>query len=68
MSTPPSLADILTEVLNAIQTILFNVASAIADNASTIATVLVLGGITYMVFRYGTRMLRGVGGWLRGLF
>jgi len=67
MSTPPSLATILTEILNALQTIMYEVASAIADNASVIATAVVLGGIAFMVMRYGTRIFRGVTGWLRGL-
>ena len=68
MSTPPSLADILGQVLNALQTIIYQVASAIAENASVIATVVVLGGLTYMVYRYGSRIFRGVSGWLRALF
>ena len=68
MSTPPSLADILTAVLNAIQTIMYQVATAIADNASVIATALVLGGLVFVMFRYGTRIFRGLTGWFRGLF
>jgi hypothetical protein len=68
MATPPSLADILTQVLNALQTILYEVAKAIADNASVIATAVVLGGIAFMVMRYGSRIFRGVTTWLRGLF
>jgi len=67
MSTPPSLETILTEILNALQTIMYEVASAIANNASVIATAVVLGGIAFMVMRYGTRIFRGVTGWLRGL-
>ena len=68
MSTPPSLADILSQVLNALQTIIYQIASAIAENASVIATVVVLGGLTYAVMRYGTRIFRGIVGWMRGLF
>ena len=68
MSAPPSLADILTAVLNAIQTIMYQVATAIADNASVIATALVLGGLVFVMFRYGTRIFRGLSGWFRGLF
>jgi hypothetical protein len=67
MSTPPSLADILTQVLNAIQTILYEVASAIADNASVIASVAVLGFIGFAVMRFGSRMFRGLSTWLRGI-
>jgi len=68
MSTPPSLETILGEILNALQTIMYEVASAIASNASIIATALVLGGVTYTVMRYGTRVFRGLATWLRGLF
>ncbi|MBS7613617.1 hypothetical protein KEJ48_05175 [Candidatus Bathyarchaeota archaeon] len=68
MATPPSLADILTQVLNALQTILYEIASAIAENATVIATAVVLGGIAFMVMRYGSRVFRGVSAWLRGLF
>jgi len=67
MSTPPSLAEILTSVLNAIQTILGSVATAIADNAGVIATLVVTGFIAFAVMRFGSRMLRGVTGWFRGL-
>jgi hypothetical protein len=68
MSTPPPLADILTAVLNAIQTIMYEVASAIADNASVIATALVLGGLVFVMFNYGSRIFRGLTSWFRGLF
>jgi len=68
MATPPSLADIMTAVLNTIQTVLYEIASAVAENAGVIASVIVLGAITYMVVRYGTRMFRGVVGFFRGLF
>lgn len=67
MSTPPSLADILTQVLGAIQTILYEVATAIADNASVIASVAVLGFIGLAVMRFGSRMFRGLTTWLRGV-
>jgi predicted PurR-regulated permease PerM len=68
MSTPPSLADILTSVLNAIQTIIGEVVNAIADNASVIATAVVLGGLAFLMFRFGSKLLRNVTGWFRGLF
>jgi hypothetical protein len=67
MSTPPSLADILTSILNAIQTILAEVATAIADNAGVIASVVVTGFIAFAVMKFGSKMLRGVTGWFRGL-
>jgi len=68
MSTPPSLADILNSVLSALQTIMYEIATAIADNASVIATAVVLGGLAFLVMNYGTRIFRGVTSWIRGLF
>lgn len=68
MSTPPSLSTILNEILNAIQTILYEVAHAISENASVIATALVLGGLVYALVRYGGTWFRGITGWFRGLF
>jgi predicted PurR-regulated permease PerM len=65
---PYTLAEVLTNILNALQDILYYVSSAIADNASVIATVVVIGAIAFLVMRYGTRIFRGVTGWLRGLF
>jgi predicted PurR-regulated permease PerM len=66
--SPPSLADVLTNILNAVTTILYEVTKAIADNAGVIASVLVLGGLAFMFMRYGTRIFRTVGSWFRGLF
>jgi predicted PurR-regulated permease PerM len=65
---PYTLADVLTNILTALQDILYYVANAIADNASVIATVVVIGAIAFLVMRYGSRIFRGVTGWLRGLF
>jgi hypothetical protein len=68
MSTPPSLADILSSVLNAVQTIMYQIASVIADNATVIANVLVLGGLAVGVYTVGRRLVRMISGWFRGLF
>jgi len=68
MTTPPSLVDILNNVLSAITTILSSVASAIAENASVIATIVVVGALVYMVMRFGSRIFSGVTAWVRGLF
>jgi predicted PurR-regulated permease PerM len=65
---PYTLAEVLTNILTALQDILYYVSSAIADNASVIATVVVIGAIAFLVMRYGSRIFRGVTGWLRGLF
>jgi hypothetical protein len=64
----PTLSDVLTNILNAVTTILYEVTKAISENASVIATVLVLGGLAFVFMRYGTRVFRSVGGWFRGLF
>jgi hypothetical protein len=63
-----TLADVLSNVLSALQDILYYVSSAIAANAQVIATVVVVGALVYLVWRYGSRIFRGVTGWLRGLF
>ena len=68
MSTPAfTLSDIMGNVLNAIYGVLGEVASALAENASVIAEVLVLGGLAFMVARYGGRIFRQLGTLLRGL-
>lgn len=63
-----TLAEVLTNILNALQDILYYVSTSIADNASVIATVVVVGAIAFLVMRYGSRIFRGLTGWLRGLF
>jgi cobalamin synthase len=68
MPSPYTLADVLTNILTALQDILYYVANAIAENASVVATVVVIGAIAVLVMRYGSRIFRGVTGWLRGLF
>jgi hypothetical protein len=63
-----TLADVLTNILTALQDILYYVANAIAENASVIATVVIIGAIAFIVMRYGSRIFRGVTSWLRGFF
>jgi len=63
-----TLAEVLNNILTAIQDILYYVSSAIAENASVIATVVVVGGLAFLMMRYGSRIFRGVTGWLRGIF
>jgi len=62
-----TLQDILNAILTAVQDVLGNVASAVADNASIIATLVVLGMLTFAVVRYGSRIFRSVAGWVRGV-
>ena len=63
-----TLAEVLNNILTAIQDILYYVASAIAENASVIATVVVIGALAFLVMRYGSRIFSGITGWLRGIF
>lgn len=68
MSAPPTLGDVLGKILEAVTTIIYQVASAVSANAELVATALVVGGITFFLIRYGARIFRGVMGWIRGLF
>lgn len=63
-----TLSDVLDKVLAAIQDTLYYIADAIATNASTIATVVVVGSLAFAVMRYGGRIFRGIAGWVRGIF
>lgn len=55
-----TLTDILNAILTAIQDVLGNIATSIADNASVIASVVVLGGLIFGVVRFGSTALRRV--------
>jgi len=69
MATPAyTIGEVLNYILTAIQDILGEVAKTIAENASVIATVVVLGGLSMALWRYGGRIFRGIAGWFRGLF
>jgi len=63
-----ALTDVLNALMTGIQDTLYYIASAIADNAQVIATVVVVGALAFIVMRFGTRIFRGVTGWLGGLF
>jgi len=66
MSTPAfTLASVMTNILTALQDILGNVAQVLAQNAQVIATVIVLGGLTYVLVRYGRRIFSGISGFFR---
>jgi len=62
-----TLADVLDKILTAIQDTLYHIADAIATNASTIATCVVVGGLAFMVYRYGSRIFRAMTGMFTGL-
>ena len=59
-----TLSDVLNAFLTGVQDVLGNIATAIADNAGVIATFVVLGMLTFAFVRYGSRIVRGVTGWI----
>jgi len=69
MSAPsaPDLGTLINNVVSALISVFQSVVTAISENASTIATLIVVGGIAYMVFRYGKRYLSGLMDWFKGL-
>jgi len=69
MATPAyTIGEVLNYILIAIQDILGEVAKVIAENASIIATVVVLGGLGLILWRYGGRIFAGIAGWFRRMF
>ena len=68
MSTPLDLSTVIANILNAIVTIISEFASALASNASTIAMLVFAGAMVGILYRYGSRMLRGITGWFRAMF
>lgn len=68
MSTPLDLSGVITNILNAIVTIISEFAQALANNASVIATLVFAGVMVGVLYRYGSRIFRSITGWFRGLF
>jgi hypothetical protein len=68
LSETPSLSDAITAVINAIVTIIKEVADTVSANAGVIATVLVIGGLGLAVFGLFRRLAPSVTGFFRGLF
>jgi len=68
MSATPSLSDVLNSIMNTIVNVLQNVVGVISQNAATIATLLVIGGLVFLTVRYGRRIFSGITDLLRGLF
>jgi len=64
----PTLADVLTNVLNAVVTVLYEITRVIAQNASVIATIIIVGGLAFLAWRYGRRIFAGIRGMLGALF
>ncbi len=70
MSVTPSysIADIMTNILATIQNIIGEVAKVLAENAGVVATVVVIGGVAMLLWRYGSRLFSGISGIFRRLF
>jgi hypothetical protein len=68
MSAAPTLSDVLNSIMNTIVSVLQNVINVISQNAATIATLLVVGGLVFLTVRYGRRIFAGITELLRGLF
>jgi len=67
MSATPDLSTLFNSIVNAIITVIQELANALAANASLIATVVFLGVVTYVIVRYGTGLFRRIVGVFRGL-
>jgi hypothetical protein len=67
MSTPPTIGDILNNILGAINSVIGAVATAISDNAETIGTVLIVGALVASVMVVGTKVFGGLTRWFKGL-
>jgi hypothetical protein len=63
-----TLADIMGNILVAIENIIGEIAKVIAENAGVIATVVIIGGIALLLWRYGSRIISGVSGMFRRFF
>ncbi|WP_174591890.1 hypothetical protein [Methanocella conradii] len=66
MSSAPTITTVVTDVFNSILTIVDQVAQTIAANAGVFAQVLIVGGIAYVVYRFGTGLVRRLAGLFRG--
>lgn len=61
------LADVLTAVLDGVVAVLSAVATAIAENATTIGTLIIMGALIGLVITTGSRLFRSISGWFRAL-
>lgn len=72
MSTPPDIGQALTNaitgIISALAGVIQGVASALSEHANLIGTVLVLGGVAYLIWRQMRRATPYIGGLLGGLF
>jgi hypothetical protein len=63
-----TLNDVMNAILTGIQDTLYYIFKTIADNANVIATVVVVGIMGYGIVKFGSGILRGVTGFVKGLF
>ena len=68
MSATPSLTDVANAILNALASVLQAVVNFVSQNASVIATVIFMGGLIYLLLRYGRSIFSGIFDWLKGIF
>lgn len=69
MSAPNyTLSGIMTSILDSIQNIIGSIVDTISANAGVIATVVVLGGLAFIFFRFGGRLISSVTSWFSNMF
>jgi hypothetical protein len=68
MSTPPSLSDVMTNIISSISGVIGAIATAIAANAGVIGTIIVVGAVAVTVMAFGQKIFKGLSGWFKGLF
>ncbi len=68
MSATPSLSDVANAILNALASVLQAIVNFVSQNASVIATVIFMGGLIYLLLRYGRSIFSGIFDWLKGIF
>jgi len=67
-TSTPSLGDVANAILNALASVLQAVVNFVSQNASVIATVVFMGGLIYLLLRYGRSIFSGIFDWLKGIF
>lgn len=58
--SPPSWTDVINSFINAVQSVLYQIGTAIANNAQAIAMALVAGGVIYILVRGIARAFPGL--------
>jgi len=69
MSTPTyTLADIIQGGINFFVNMFGEIMTVLQENVSAIATLVVLGGIAFAIWRWGRRLFSQLSGMLRAIF